>query len=132
MLYAVAVIAGISVLLFFTFILKRRKTARGGISPLHTKGCSERSRKLIREEYEIFTREVELFRRKLEGLVEKKPSLKVSEPYRNLLRIWGVVEDIKSEIELYPSGDCVEHFRRKFEFYRKLIRENFEKLNAKG
>jgi hypothetical protein len=117
------------------FLLKGRKPTEVEEETelvLNTEGCSEKDRRRIREEYEQFLKEVILFRQKCLELVEKTPSLRTSEAYRNLSRIWDVAEDMKDEIEFYPSGDCLKHFREKFDFYRKLIRENFEKLNRGG
>jgi hypothetical protein len=99
---------------------------------IDTSCCSERDRQQIRKEYEKFLEEVILIRQRAMELAEKNPDLRFSEPYRNLSRIWDVAEDMKDEIEFYPSGDCLKHFRQKFDFYRKLIRENFEKLNRGG
>jgi len=92
------------------------------------RGCSKRSKRRIRSEYETFLKEMESQRRKIAALVGSKPELKFSEAYRNLVRIWGVIEDMRTEIELYPSGDCLKHFREKFNFYRKLTEENLKKL----
>jgi hypothetical protein len=116
------------------FILRGRKSAAEEEVSIKVseRGCSEGDRKRIREEYEKFLEEVIIYRQKLLELAEKNPRLRSSEAFRNLERIWTVAEDMKGEIEFYPSDDCLKHFREKFEFYRKLIRENLERLNKGG
>jgi len=122
----------VAVVAFGGFWFFRRKPAAEGEPKVHTEGCSERDRERIRREYGEFLGEVERHRRKLLELAEKNPRLRSSEAFRNLERIWVVVEDMRGEIEFYPSGNCLKHFREKFEFYRKLIRENLERLNGGG
>jgi hypothetical protein len=132
MVWAIVGGAIVLVVAFGGFFLFRRKPAAEETIKVHTESCSEGDRKRIKEEYERFLEEVIIYRQKLLELAEKNPRLRTSEAFRNLERIWTVAEDMKGEIEFYPSGDCLKHFREKFEFYRKLIRENLERLNGGG
>ena len=92
-------------------------------------GCPDAHRRLILEEYEHLLEEAQIKYNGIQNLVKgKKLPPELEEVYKNFLRIYQLINDMKGEIMLYPSSNCKEYFREKFEFYENYLKELYLKL----
>ena len=82
----------------------------------------------VKAEYEKLRQEMATYKKLAFVMAEKYPSVKLSEPFKNMVKVWKAIDNLKGEMDSYPYENFGEYFKEKIEHFRSLMKKEFSHL----